>query len=149
MRNENVNLQQNSQLCETAVTSSCAKFHFHATFHAILIHFLFSTRFFYKHFSRKKNPCNNLYAILFAHQFPHNNFHTIISTLKFPRNIFTQHFHATFFSKCVLISIFNYYTNREEDVNLKEKVLRKSAITSNVSALQEVANFGTAFFRLR
>ena len=45
--------------------------------------------------------------------------------------------------------MFNYYINREEDVNLKEKVLRKSAITSNVPLLQEVANFGTACFRLR
>ena len=45
--------------------------------------------------------------------------------------------------------MFNYYINREEDVNLKEKVLRKSAITSNVPLLQEVANFGTAYFRLR
>ena len=32
--------------------------------------------------------------------------------------------------------MFNYYIHREEDVNLKEKVLRKGAITSNVLALR-------------
>ena len=136
-----VNLQQNSQLRETAVSSSCAQFDCHATFHAKLCGFFFST--FHFHFPFLRKHFRQLFPQLSAQTFP-----VCISSVNISATNSIQH-SSNIFKIAFKFQFFIFPLSREEGLNLKGKVLRKSAITTNVPRLQEVANFGTNYFLLK
>ena len=139
-----MNLQQNSQLRETAVSSSCAQFDCHATFHAKLCRFFFST--FHFHFPFLREHFTQFFTQFFS-QLSAQTFPVCISSVNISATNSIQH-SSNIFKIAFKFQFFIFPLSREEGLNLKGKVLRKAQLLLTFRGYTAVAELGAGCFLL-